>query len=317
MEMGMVTGIDTAVILDDVILLSSNPNLDGLFSTELERLYGSVVIAQVTGTDLLVAVAATREALHYGERLFITVSIAVLLILSAITITFYRLLATKTVSPLMKKTDTMTMGLLKTQINAHFIINTIDCIERLSEKGENQRAAVAARNLAWMIRDVHEADDEINIFQQLEELGRYIEIMNIRHDDKFAVDIDVDDRLVEFRMLAQVLQPIVENALTHGLGNKQSDCRLSICGLAEKNHISLVISDNGKGMELSAMDTLQKILDAADDWDYSVYHLKGVGLVNIQKRIRAHYGANYGLTITGSPNGGVIISMRLPYINDR
>jgi len=317
MDLGMVTGVDTAVILEDVILLSSNPELDGKSYAELERRYGSVVVNRVTGTNLFAAAAITGETLYYGERLFMTVSIAAILIFGAAIALLYRMLSTRMVSPLLEKTETMKMGLLKTQMNAHFIVNTIDCIERLSETGENERAAIAARNLAGMIRDVHEADDEINIYEQLDALGRYIEIMNIRSDDKFVVEIDADDRLVEYRMPAQVLQPLVENALTHGLGNKTGDCRLTITGRAGKDCVVLEVSDNGKGMEPETVHALQELLDGADEWEYTDYHLKGVALVNIQKRIRSRYGKRYGLSVRSSPNEGLAVSVRLPYIEDR
>ena len=156
MELSMVTGVDTAVILDDVILISSNPELDGKSYAELERRYGSVVFNQVTGTNLFAVAAITGEAMYYSERLFMTVSIAAIIIFGVAIAILYRMLSTRMVSPLLEKTETMKMGLLKTQINAHFIVNTIDCIERLSEKGDNERAAIAAKNLAGMIRDVRD-----------------------------------------------------------------------------------------------------------------------------------------------------------------
>ena len=151
----------------------------------------------------------------------------------------------------------------------------------------------------------------------MDALGRYIEIMNIRNDGKYTVDIDVDDRLVEYRMPAHVLQPLVENAMTHGLGNKAESCLLTIAGRAEADCVFLEVSDNGKGLEPEAVQAMQAMLDSADEWEYADYHLKGVALVNIQKRIRARYGKRYGLSVRGSPNEGFAVSVWLPYIEDR
>jgi two-component system sensor histidine kinase YesM len=191
-------------------------------------------------------------------------------------------------------------------------VNTINWIKGLSEQGKNEKAARAAENLGEMLKNLHESDDEINVFEQLEYLNRYIEIMNIRHEDKFDVDIDVDDILCEYNILGQILQPLAENSLTHGLGNKDGDCRLTISGRLEKNCIIMEVSDNGKGMPPDTLRALQEHLDNADEWDYPEYKLSGVALMNIQKRIRARYGSKYGLTVNSEMDEGMTVTVRLP-----
>jgi len=275
-----------------------------------------VATAHVTGTNLFVAAAITKDALYYGERLFFTVSSAMFIILVIAIAFLYRMLSAKMVNPMLEKAENMQMGLLKTQISAHFVVNTIDCIESLAEQGEMEKTAIAARNLAGMLRNLHESDDEIKIYEQVDHLSAYIEIMNIRNNDKFQISIEMDDLLVEYLMPGQILQPLVENALTHGLGNKKQDCLLTISGRAEKECVLIEVSDNGVGLAQgeTAIKALQEHLDHADEWDYSEYKLSGVALVNIQKRIRARYGKKYGLTIRGGQGAGVTVAVRLPYI---
>lgn len=317
MRLNTVSGIDTAVILDDVILLSSNPELDGKHVSELDQLYGSVTVSQVTGSNLYAAIAISKNTLNFAERLFFTVSASALLVLLVTLAALYRLLSSKMVGPMLYKTEAMQIGLLKTQISDHFVVNTIDCIESLAEQGETQKTAIAARNLSGILRNLHEADEEINIYEQLSNLNYYIEIMNIRRGGKYVVDFDVCDVLVEYRIPAHILQPLVENAMIHGMGNKATDCRLIITGILNQDAIILEVSDNGIGMEQETIRALQKRLDNADEWDYDDYRLSGVALVNIQKRIRARYGKKYGLTARGALGEGMTFTVRLPMIEDR
>jgi two-component system sensor histidine kinase YesM len=272
---------------------------------------------QVTGTNLSAATAITKDAMYFGERLFFMISVAAVIALLAIAVFLYRILSSKMVSPMLAETENMQMGLLKTQINAHFLVNTITCIESLSQQNENQKAATAAGNLAGMLKFLHEEDAEANIFDEMVNLNRYIEIMNIRHNNKFIIETDVDDVLVEYNILRQILQPLVENALTHGLGNKKDDCLLKITGRVKDDFIIFEITDNGIGMSPESVLALQERIDKTDKRDYDNYGLKGVSLINIQKRINTRYGRKYGLTVRGELGEGTEFTVRLPLIHDK
>ncbi|MDR0325731.1 MAG: histidine kinase [Oscillospiraceae bacterium] len=310
------TGIDTAIIADGVILFSNNPDLDGKPAAEVESLYGSVMMEQVSGSNLYAAAAITNDALYQGERLLLIASAITLAVLLATLAVLYGILSAKMVSPMIESADNMKMGLLKTQINAHFIANTITCIEGLAQTGETKKIAIAAANLAGMLRSQHEPGDEVNVFTQLEDVERYIEIMNIRSDNKFAVSMDVDDTLFHYRMPWLILQPLVENALIHGLKNKDGDRRLSITGKLEADCIFFEVSDNGRGIEPEPLRDLQEMLEAAGEWDYEESKLKGVALTNTQRRIRAQYGKAYGLTVRPVECGGLSVTARLPIIRE-
>jgi signal transduction histidine kinase len=309
-------GIDTAVVLDGKILLSSNPELDGQSADSLEKRYGSVTIAQVTGSELYAATAITKDVLNYGEHLFLSVSLITLFVMMALIILLYRFMSAKMVSPMLASAEKMQMGLLKLQISAHFVVNTISAIKGLSEKGENEKAALAAEHLAGMLRNIHESDEESNIYDVVTNLRRFTEIMNIRHNDKFIIDMDMDDRLSNYKMPWQILQPLAENALTHGLLTKDGECILSVTGRIDGENVLFEVSDNGIGMENAQIKAMQDVIDRAVDWDYDEYRLKGVAIINIQKRIRSRYGGGYGLTLEGGPGAGLKVTVRLPLIRD-
>ncbi len=311
-----VPGIDTAVIFNDKILLSGNIELEGKESAQLNENYGAVTVSQVTGTSLFVAAAVTKETLYKDEQLSFLVLVLMLSALLLLIAGLYRLLSRRMITPMLDKADKMQMGLLGTQISAHFVVNTIVCIEKLSQQGQNEKATAAAANLAEMLRHMHESDEEINVFSELEQLSRYIEIMNIRAGGKFEVEVDVDDVLSDYKMPGHVLQPLVENALTHGLGNKATDCRLTVTGRAYKSHILFEIKDNGVGILSDALEGLNLRLKDTVNHDYPEKGLDGVALVNVQKRIQARYGNGYGVSIDSTPGTGTTATVRLPIISD-
>ncbi|MDR1664730.1 MAG: histidine kinase [Clostridiales bacterium] len=313
-RLNTVSGMDSAIILDGKVLLSTRQELDGQDAAGLERRYESVTVTQVTGSSLYVATAVTKDALRYAERMFITLSAVTLLALAGVLAALYRILSSKMVSPMIEKADNMQIGLLQTQISAHFLYNVVDCLEGLAERGETEKTAAVMRNLAGMIRSLNESEEEIHTFKELDILGNYTAIMNIRRGGKYEITVDMDDRLVEYAIPSHILQPIVENAMTHGMGNKPDDCRLTVTGRVAGEGIVFEVADNGKGMTEAEIQALQKTLDAADELEYKERSLEGVALPNIQRRIRTRYGKKYGLTVRGAPGKGVTVTVRLPMI---
>jgi two-component system sensor histidine kinase YesM len=190
----------------------------------------------------------------------------------------------------------------------------VDCIEGLAEQGDTEKTAAAAHNLAGMIRCLNESEEEIHTYKELEHLGYYTALMNIRGGGKYEITIDMDDRIVEYAMPSHILQPIVENAMTHGMGNMPAGCRLSVTGRIEADCIVFEISDNGKGMSEEEIRDTQKALDEADELEYKERKLEGVALLNIQRRLRTRYGSKYGLNVQGAHGCGLTVSVRLPML---
>jgi hypothetical protein len=314
LRLNTVSGIDTAILLDGAILLSSNPGLDGRSAAELETLYDSVTVEPVTGSSLYAATAITNESLYYAERVFVTTSVVSLLALVAVLIALYRVLSSKMVTPMMEKADTMQIGLLQTQISDHFIKNVMNAVISLAESGDTEKIAVIAGSLVSLVRSLHESEEEIHTLQEIEHMEYYIELMNIRSGGKFAVTIEVDDTVSDYMMPTHILQPIAENALTHGMGNKSGDCRLTLTGWTDKDCVIFEISDNGVGMDAGAIKKRQDELDAAGELEHNERKLDSVALMNIQRRIRTRYGKKYGITLRGALGKGLTVTVRLPQI---
>jgi two-component system sensor histidine kinase YesM len=211
----------------------------------------------------------------------------------------------------------MQMGLLASQMDAHFVFNTLTNIENLAEKGDYEKAAGMANGLAVLLRHQQKGDTLANVFDEFQVLEKYITVMNIRFDGKFAYEYDLDENLSDCLMPGFILQPIIENALTHGLQNRDQDARLSIRGTIQEHKIYFEISDNGVGIPPGKLKTIREdlLLDVIDDFPEPGLH--GVALQNIQSRIHLKFGVEYGISIGSELDKGTTVTIILPYILEK
>jgi two-component system sensor histidine kinase YesM len=210
----------------------------------------------------------------------------------------------------------MRIGLLASQMDAHFVVNTLQSIKRLADRGDTEKSGRMADGLAAILRHQHAGDTLVNIFEDFQVLERYVDIMNIKHDGKFTVEYTVDDELEAYMMPGSVLQPIVENALTHGLGGKAADARLTVRGGIRDGRVVFEVEDDGCGIQ---PDTLADIRDALAraGGGFPQPGLKGVALVNVQQRIRIRCGEGYGLRLDSAPGEGTRVTVTLPMVREK
>jgi hypothetical protein len=310
------TGTDTAVIYEDLILFSSDENLEGKSHAEITDDYGLILLKEITGTNLTIAAAIKSSALFPGSAMFLTTSLVLLATLLISVIFLYRYLSERQKlfnAEILKRN--MQLGLLVSQIDAHFVVNVITSIRTLSMRGDNVRAEQMADGLAQIIKHRHTGDALCNIFIELEILEKYIALMNIRYDGKFTVNYDIDDILVDYLIPGLVLQPIVENALIHGLQTAEN-ATLNIRGYMSENIILLEVSDNGAGIESSALKEIQSALEIFEIENFPEPGLSGVSLSNIQRRIRLRFGNDYGLSVSSALGEGTTVTVMIPVTPD-
>jgi len=147
-------------------------------------------------------------------------------------------------------------------------------------------------------------------------IEEYIAVMNIRFDGKFTAEFDVDDRLVEYLIPGLMIQPVVENALIHGLQNIDSNALIRICGYLEDNIVIIEVFDNGAGFSPDKLIELQNALETCEAGDFPEPGLSGVALTNIQRRILLWFGDDYGLSVDSAPHNGSTLTIRLPAIHE-
>jgi len=220
------------------------------------------------------------------------------------------------INDMLDRTQKYNMSLHISQIDAHFVVNTLKSIKHLSEIGENDKAAQMSDGLAAILNHQHTGDEMINVFADFEILRKYIEIMNIKFGGRFTVEYNLDYDLEACVIPAMILQPITENALCHGLQSKENDAKLLIKGVIEENYICFEFSDNGTGIPPAKLKAIRESLLETETRELPEPGLHGVALANIQKRIRLKFGADYGLTIESDWNKGTTATLKLPAVSD-
>src|SRR5690349_8881267 len=183
---------------------------------------------------------------------------------------------------------------LRMQINPHFLFNTLHAVSALVERDPGGVRRMIAR-LSELLRHTIEshATDEVPLREELAFLKRYIEIMEIRFQGRLQVEIKIDDDTLDALVPNLVLQPIVENALEHGVNRATGDGRVSIAARRDGTRLVLSVRDNGPG------------LDAKNE--------SGVGLANTRARLEQLYGAAASLSLSSADGGGVLAEIALPY----
>ncbi len=203
------------------------------------------------------------------------------------------------------------MYLLRKQIDSHFLYNSLISIKYLYDKGENQNASEVLQGIAALLRYAHDINEYVPVFDEMSIIQRYANIMNIRFGHRFEVNFDVDDCLIEYQMLKMLLQPLVENALVHGLDSSQRPCVLDIKGELMDDAILFTVRDNGCGIAEGTLEALHCRMNV-EDMHYEYLDIEGVSLMNIQRRIQTAYGAPYGLTIDSKLGAYTVATVRIP-----
>lgn len=205
--------------------------------------------------------------------------------------------------------------LLNNQIDRHFLYNSLVSIKTLADRGESDKVEQVAGGIAMLLRYATSPAQEVNLFREFDVVQRYVNIQNIRFGGKISFDFDIDDRLCDYKALKLLVQPLVENALIHGLEKKREGCRLQLRGYLHENTIHIEVEDNGAGI---AADKLQRMVQNIKAGEHINLHrgLDGIALINIQQRIRIAYGTPYGLTLKSEEGHGTLAAITLPALPD-
>ena len=195
---------------------------------------------------------------------------------------------------------------LQSQINPHFLYNTLDSIIWMAEGKKNEEVVLMTASLARLLRQsISNEDEVVPIANEVEYARGYLTIQKMRYKDKLEFQIDVDPSILHIPLIKLVLQPIIENAIYHGLKYKESKGLLIIKGFPKDGNAVLQVIDDGVGMD---EETLAHIYDR-----HKVnYHSNGVGVYNVQKRLKLYYGEDYGITYESVVGKGTTATITIP-----
>lgn len=194
---------------------------------------------------------------------------------------------------------------LQAQINPHFLYNTLDSIIWMAESGKNMEVVQMTSSLSKLLRKSISNEKEIvTIESEIGYTREYLTIQKMRYQDKLEYDILVAPEILQKTIVKLVLQPLVENAIYHGIKYEDRKGMLRITGEIAGEAICIQVIDNGRGMK---EETLQHILDPKEDGEK-----RAVGVANVHNRIQLHYGKEYGLAYKSQIGVGTTVTLTIP-----
>lgn len=202
---------------------------------------------------------------------------------------------------------------LQSQVNPHFLYNTLDMIYwMLDEKGNDELGEVVLSLSQMFQYSSHwESGVEVTLREELEQIQHYLTIIKVRLEGRLNVQLDIEDEWLDIRMPKMTLQPIIENAVKHGLEPLDRPGILRVCTRKTNSCLEIVIQDNGTGMNQQTLDRLTASLN--DDAPPSNSKSKGgIGLQNLHQRLQHMFGAGSGLKIQSTPSEGTTVIIALP-----
>lgn len=195
------------------------------------------------------------------------------------------------------------IAMMQAQLNPHFLYNTLDTIKWVAKANHVPELATLSSSLAKILRASINADIFVMLADELELIQNYVEIQKIRFSESFSFDAEVPMELEEAVVPKLILQPMVENAIVHGLKDRDGG-HIFLNAFQNDNRLIVDVEDDGRGMSEEMLNTLN---------NRDREKLKGhIGFYNVDTIIRLHYGLNYGLHAQNLKDGGVRITLELP-----
>lgn len=183
---------------------------------------------------------------------------------------------------------------LQAQINPHFLYNTLDAIYLMTQMGRAEEAGEMTLALSEIFRTgLNKGQEFIKVSEEEKYIHNYLYIQKMRYGDRLQYEIAIEESILEEQMLKLVLQPIIENAIYHGLEPKVSGGRLQITGKRVGQEMVFCVTDDGVGME-------------GDAWK------RGYGLTNVRERLKLYYGGAYDIAVRSQVGKGTVMEVRIP-----
>ena len=197
---------------------------------------------------------------------------------------------------------------LQAQINPHFLYNTLDSISWMCEQGRNAEAVQMVNALAQLFRiSISKGHELIPIRSELRHAESYLKIQQHRYKNQFSYRFDVDEGCLDFLCNKITLQPIIENAIYHGINGLVDEGEIVITLRAEGTDVVFTVADNGVGMDQAQIEAILR----KERSDHT-----GIGIKNVNDRLKIYFGEGYGITIHSEPDEGAVVTIRMPQVRE-
>ncbi|HEY8464877.1 MAG TPA: sensor histidine kinase [Bacillota bacterium] len=200
---------------------------------------------------------------------------------------------------------------LQAQINPHFLYNTLDSIKWLAKLNQVPEISTIATQLGKLLRSSISCEaDLITVGETMENIQSYLEIQKIRYSDKFKADLKIASSIYSYKIPKLILQPLVENAIIHGLDGKDGYGQLTINGYLDNQSLVFEVIDDGVGIPPEQLADLQHELALQSSQ-------KSIGIYNVNRRIKLYYGDQSRLSVESLPGLGTKVTLRLPAVLEK
>jgi two-component system sensor histidine kinase YesM len=200
---------------------------------------------------------------------------------------------------------------LQSQVNPHFLFNTLQCIGGIALSKDVPEIAHMTAYMSEIFNYGIKGDDDVQIRDEIFIVNQYLNIIDIRFAGKFRWEFDIEEEMLRRKTIKMIVQPLVENAVYHGLEKTYEDGHLLVTGKIEEGCILLEIRDNGPGMDRETLEKIRKVLADPVKLEKECINKQKIGIANIHWRIRLKYGERYGLNISSAAEG-TVVQVKLP-----
>ncbi len=287
---------------------------DGTYDTNMERLDTDIrILTELVQERISEYIYYESESMEQIRRQMdaqrirvMNITIWLIIIVLSASGFFYVMLSKTITEPVAN----LELKLLQAQINPHFLYNTLDNIIWLAEDGRKEEVEDIASSLSQFFRTALSGGrDYVTIEEELRHIEAYLHIQRQRYRDILSYEIDVPEELRQYLIIKMTLQPIVENALYHGIKSKRGGGSISITAREEGRRIFLVVRDNGIGMTEEKLSYLKGIISG--DRKPSVDNT-GFGMSNVAERMRLNYGTHCGINVRSEYGNGTEVEVYIP-----
>lgn len=203
------------------------------------------------------------------------------------------------------------LKILQAQIKPHFLYNTLDTIQWMAQgHGANDIVEVVAALTNLFRIGINKGNEMISVKEELEHIKSYLVIQKIRYEDKLEYTIEFQEDILDYQVIKLILQPLVENAIYHGIKERRGTGKISIAAGRYEKGLCFRISDNGAGMSEERLQELYRMLENDKQGEIN----QGYGTFNVQNRIRLSFGSEYGLVFESRAGEGTTVYVYHPII---
>jgi len=204
---------------------------------------------------------------------------------------------------------TLELKTLQSQVKPHFLFNTLNTAARLAYLENAPRTAELVYSLASLLRySLRNPDQLVSLKEEISCLKHYLHIQEIRYGDHIKSQIDVPTEIENILLPIMTLQPIVENAIIHGLEEKEEGGIITIRAYQKDETIFIEVRDNGVGIDKKMLEVIKGNIEEGKG------HLTGLGLQNVDRRLKMYFGKESGLEITSEKGNGTLVVLKIPII---